>query len=399
MDATFEKIEKIIPHDNADTLEIAIVSNFPCVVKKEEFKEGDLVFYIRDDAKLLGYDELQERIALEKQAEKTGGMIPSEQFSCKFPWQDSLLKYLGSGGRVKTIRLRGKISMGILLRPDVVCGKNSPYCCYSFINEENYRGINDLIKDKDKGVDFLRNNFGIVHWEAPITNFGEMNVAYKGIPQGLWKTDEENFENIPEEDLHLGAKCLVTRKYDGSSTTTTCFPDGHYETSCRTMTFKDEQDPQKFNTYQKLTQDIARAGIWWAKKHNKIIAFRSESCCGAFNKSSFNKCCQLNDSFVFACNFPEEENFFDKAGVYGTDGHFLKIVEECNSNGFNLKTVDVLEKDVVITKELLKKYSDAPYTDGEGVVINVKCEDKNQPVTSLVWHYKSKSRDYLSKMK
>lgn len=390
MDASFEKIIKIIPHPNADSLEVAIVSNFPCVVRKGEFKEGDLTFYIRDDAKLIGFDEYQEKINKKENV---------DDFHCKFPWQDTLLKYLGSNGRVKTIKLRGKISMGILLRPEIVCGKNSPSCCYDFINEENYQEINNLIRDNNTGSDFLRNNFGIEHWESQIISFGPLLVSYQGLPCNLSKTDEENFENLPEEDLHLGEKCLVTRKYDGSSTTITCYPDGKYETSCRTMTFKDETDPKKMNSYQKLTQDIVRAGLWWAKKHNKIIAFRSESCCGAFNKSSFNKCCNLNNSYIFACNFPEEDNYFIKNGIYGTNGHFLNIVKECNSNGFNLKTVDILESDVHITKELLKKYSDAPYTDGEGVVINVKCKDINQPVSSLIWHYKSKSRDYLSKMK
>ena len=35
-DARFDKIQKIVPHDNADALEIAIVSSFPCVVRKGE---------------------------------------------------------------------------------------------------------------------------------------------------------------------------------------------------------------------------------------------------------------------------------------------------------------------------------------------------------------------------
>ena len=67
-DARFEKIDKIIPHDNSDNLEIAVVSNFPCVVRKGEFKEGDICFYIRDDAKLMGWDEYQERINRDREA-------------------------------------------------------------------------------------------------------------------------------------------------------------------------------------------------------------------------------------------------------------------------------------------------------------------------------------------
>ena len=383
MDASFERLESITPHGNADSLEVATVSGFPCVVRKGEFKEGELCFYVRDDAKLISFDEWKA----------------DANAHLSFPWQEPLLKYLGSGGRVKTIRLRGALSMGILLKPEAVCGERSPKCGFKAVDKGNFEDVNSLIRDPDGGAKFLEREFGVVHWESPITGFGAMNVAYRGLPFGLWKTDSENWENLPEEDLHLGSKCVVTRKYDGSSTTVTCRPDGGYEVSCRSMTFRDETDQEKMNAYQRLTREIVRAGLWWAKRHGKIIAFRSESCCGAFNKSSYNKCCGLNDSFVFECDFPEEANFFDRIGAYGTDFHFLKVVEECNANGFDVKTVDVLEKDVTVTKELLRKYNDAPYTDGEGAVVGIKVEDRNAVPSSYTWQYKSKSRDYLSKMK
>ena len=96
MDASFERIERITPHGNADSLELATVSGFPCVVRKGEFKEGELCFYVRDDAKLVSFDE-----------RKADADTP-----LSFPWQEPLLRYLGSGGRVKTIRLRGVLSMG-----------------------------------------------------------------------------------------------------------------------------------------------------------------------------------------------------------------------------------------------------------------------------------------------
>ena len=40
-DARFDKIKKIVPCKNSDNLETVIVSNFPCVVRKGEFKEGE----------------------------------------------------------------------------------------------------------------------------------------------------------------------------------------------------------------------------------------------------------------------------------------------------------------------------------------------------------------------
>lgn len=390
-DAKFDKIQKIVQHDNADALEIAIVSNFPCVVRKGEFKEGEWCFYIRDDAKLLGWDEYQERINRDKEAAKTGDFVTQDGFTCTWQWQDSLLKYLGSGGRVKSIKLRGKVSMGILLKPETVM----PYKLTD-VNDNVFNDLNAIISNPDSGSTFLEKKFGISHWSAPTVGFGSMNVKYCHLPENIAKSDSENWENLPDVDLHLGRIGLITQKLDGTSTLTTCYPDGRFEISSRSMTFKDEEDETKFNIYQKFTKEIVKAGLWYAKKHNKIIAFRSETCCGSVQKFGMNKDRLREDSFVYGCEFPEEEDFFLKHGCFGTKNHFLNVISECNDNGFNVKHVPILGKEI-ITKDLLKKYNDMS-ADFEGVVINVDCTDADIS-ESLVWQYKSKSREYLMKMK
>ena len=87
-DAKFDKIQNIVSDDNADALEIAIVSNFPCVVRKGEFNEGDWCFYIRDDTKLLGYDEWKARLERDKEARKTGAFVTQDCFTCTWQWQN-----------------------------------------------------------------------------------------------------------------------------------------------------------------------------------------------------------------------------------------------------------------------------------------------------------------------
>lgn len=393
-DARFDKIQKIIPHDNADSLEIAIVSNFPCVVRKGEFKEGEWCFYIRDDSRLLGWDEWQERINRNREAEKTGDFVTQDEFTCTWQWQDNLLKYLGSGGRVKSIKLRGKVSMGILLSTKTVCPDVLVF------DEPVAKTFNKTIQNPEYGSSYLEKRFGITHWSAPTTGFGAMNVKYAGLPEGLEKSDEENWENLPESDLHLGSECLVTKKLDGTSTTVTCYPDGKYEISSRSMTFNVESMTEKGeeNIYTKFTKDAVKAGLWYAKKFNTIIAIRGETCCGSVQKSSYNKDCKLEGFFVYGCEFPQKDNFFEKHGVYGTQNHFLNVVNLMNANGFNVKHVPIVEESIV-SKELLKKYNDMSWEWGEGVVINVRVEDINQSPESLVWQYKSKSREYLMKMK
>ena len=389
-DAKFDKIQKISPHDNADSLEIAIVSNFPCVVRKGEFKEGEWCFYIRDDARLLGWDEYQERINRDREAEKTGDFVTQDEFTCTWQWQDNLLKYLGNGGRVKSIKLRGKVSMGILLDTKTVCPEVSVF------DESVADELNKFIQNPENGSSYLEKRFGISHWSAPTTGFGSMNVKYCHLPENIVKSDSENWENLPDVDLHFGRIGLITQKLDGTSTLTTCYPDGRFEISSRSMTFKDEEDETKFNIYQKFTKEIVKAGLWYAKKHNKIIAFRSETCCGSVQKFGINKDRLREDSFVYGCEFPEEEDFFLKHGCFGTKNHFLNVISECNDNGFNVKHVPILGKEI-ITKDLLKKYNDMP-ADFEGVVINVDCTDADIS-ESLVWQYKSKSREYLMRIK
>lgn len=385
IDASFERIQKIVPHDNADSLEIAVISNYPCVVRKGEFKAGDLVFYIKDDARLVEYDNLKKYTAERGSA---GG------FEFTYPWQENLLKYLGGNGRVKTIKLRGKTSMGIVMKPDDAC--NSANCKF-FVGKDNFEEISAKIKDTETGEAFLENNFGVTHWYPPATNVGPMNVAHAGLEDGIKKSDEDNWEQLDESDLHLGSTCLVTRKLDGSSTTVICRPDGSYAICSRTQTFKPEDDETKMNTYQKLTKGALKAGLWWAKTKNQVIALRGECCADCFNKFGVNKDWQKNEFFVYGVEFPEEQNFWLKYGVYGTKNHFTKVVEELNAVGFKLNTVPVLGERT-ISKEMLREYNEAPASGGEGVVVNVKQDNLKLVPESVVWHYKSKSREYLAKI-
>ena len=50
--ASIQKIMKIEKHENADTLEIVRVLGWQCIVKKGEFKEGDLIVYFEVDSVL-----------------------------------------------------------------------------------------------------------------------------------------------------------------------------------------------------------------------------------------------------------------------------------------------------------------------------------------------------------
>lgn len=394
-DAKFDKVQKILKHENADALEIAIVSNFPCVVRKGEFKEGDWCFYIRDDAKLIAFDERAAEVTKMKEA---GMLIPEnidEIVKLTFEWQRPLLKYLGGGGRVKTVKLRGQTSMGILLKPEVVWTAGGPECEETCLWEE----LNKKIAS-ETGSGFLESKLGVTHWSAPIGNIGDMNVLHQGLDFGLAASDEENWQNLPEDELHLGAKCLVTKKLDGTSCTVICQPNGEWSVASRRMTFnvKQMEAEGQENVYTRYTREAVKAGLWYAREHNVVIALRGEVCCSTVQKFGINKDKDLNGFFIYGVEFPEAEDFYVKHGVYGSGKHFTDIVKEMEAAGFCLKTVPVV-CETVVSRELLKEYNDKPASWGEGVVLNISCEGADSSAFSAVWSYKSKSQEYLMKIK
>ncbi len=80
------RIERVLPHGNADALERAHIKGWQCVVPKERYVADDLVTYIPIDA-----------------------MIPQEHSD---RW--GITKYLSSG-RVRCARLRGEPSFGVIV--------------------------------------------------------------------------------------------------------------------------------------------------------------------------------------------------------------------------------------------------------------------------------------------
>lgn len=90
---SLEKIVNVQQHPNADRLDIVQILDWNCVVSKNSFGVGDLCIYFPIDS-----------------------VLPSEVES-KIFGQDSKIKLTGS--RIKTIKLRGAISQGLVVKPDM----------------------------------------------------------------------------------------------------------------------------------------------------------------------------------------------------------------------------------------------------------------------------------------
>jgi RNA ligase (TIGR02306 family) len=162
--ASIQRIKALEPIENADAIEKATVLGWQLVVKKGEFKVGDLVVYCEIDSLLPDKPEFE------------------------------FLKPRGM--RIRTIRLRGQISQGICFPLSVL----PP-------------GF-----EIAEGMDCTE-ALGVEKYEPPMPAC--LNGIAKGpFPSFIPKTDETRVQVLQELlDAYKGTSCYVTEKLDGSSGT------------------------------------------------------------------------------------------------------------------------------------------------------------------------------------
>lgn len=186
--ATIRKIAEIKPHTNADALELAIVDGWQVVVKKGEFRQGDLAVYFEVDSVLPVHPEFE---FLRK--------------SCY------VNKDWVEGFRLKTIKLRGELSQGLL------------YPCFYSHSEGSWchsPKMHYLPVKVTEGED-VTELYGVVKWDPPVPACLAGQV--KGnFPSFMPKTDQERAQNLVTEiaeSFANGDQYEVTIKLDGTSCT------------------------------------------------------------------------------------------------------------------------------------------------------------------------------------
>jgi len=202
--ATIRRIDAVRPIPDADAIECAVIGGWTTVVKKDEFKAGELAVYCEIDS-----------------------WIPHEvaPFLSKgnFPRVYNQVK----GERLRTIKLRGQLSQGLLL----------PLSTLTMVESELFEGLD---------VSFP---LGIVKYEAPVP--AQLAGEVKGMfPGWIQKTDQERVQNLKEEFDHwLGEQHAweVTEKLDGSSMTV-YLRDGEFGVCSRNLELK----PSETNSLWKV---------------------------------------------------------------------------------------------------------------------------------------------------
>lgn len=170
--ASIKPITYIKPIEGADAIECAIVDGgWPVVVKKGEYKVGDVAIYL----------EIDSWVPYELAPFLSKGQEPREYNGVK-------------GERLRTVKLRGQVSQGLLLPIELTFWR-------------------------DIGTD-LTESLGIQKWEPPIP--AQLQGTMKGnFPHFIPKTDQERCQNLRKDifETYKDETYEVTLKLDGSSTT------------------------------------------------------------------------------------------------------------------------------------------------------------------------------------
>lgn len=162
--ASIRRISNIQPIEGADLIQVATVDGWKVVVKRGEFKVGDLAVYL----------EIDSWVPYELAPFLSKGSAPREYNGVK-------------GERLKTIRLRNQVSQGLLLPVDNIEGK--PFITGWF--HEDGIGTMVMVQEGDDVTECLN----IQKWEAPIP--AQLQGQAKGtFPTSLIpKTDQERIQN------------------------------------------------------------------------------------------------------------------------------------------------------------------------------------------------------------
>lgn len=200
-------VDDIVPHSNADALELAIIGGWQCCVKKGEFKKGDLGVYFEIDS-----------------------MLPLDTPEFAFLQGRNEREFEGKRyARIKTMKLRKELSQGLLLPLNFIdwteLEGTAGFCLVRFAESEIGSGLMTPEQFCDQ-VSTLTQILGVVKYEPALPACLSGNA--KGLfPSFLRKSDQERIQNLKREhEKAIGEEFEVTFKLDGSSFTAFVFRDG-----------------------------------------------------------------------------------------------------------------------------------------------------------------------------
>lgn len=229
--ASIQRIAEIKPIENADAIEAVRVNGWWVVAKKGEFQVGSWCVYFEIDS------WIPEHIA---------------PFLIKNP--EKVREFNGvRGERLRTIKLRGQISQGLVLPV-------TQFTEFPMEAEDEGRDVTEIL--------------GIQKWEAPI-NPQLAGIARGNFPSFIPKTDQERVQNLSRdirEAFQNQETFEVTVKLDGSSITV-YFKDGDIGICSRNINLKISDD-NKGSTFIKTAFETGLVDA--LTEYGKNIAIQGE---------------------------------------------------------------------------------------------------------------------------
>jgi RNA ligase (TIGR02306 family) len=211
---TIQRVKAITAIPNSDFLETAHVMGWQCVVKKDEFKEGDLGVYFEVDSFL--------------------PVDPRYEFLRASSYRDN--EDNGEGFRIRTAKMRGQLSQGLFL-------------ALSQFPELAGCGEGDDVTEK----------LGVKKWYIPETSAAGGTIIGER-PYGIPASDEIRVQSALELiDSLWGKPYYITTKMDGTAGIV-YYIDGKLGCCSRNKEIKDEADAlywipvNKYGLREKLAQ-------------------------------------------------------------------------------------------------------------------------------------------------
>jgi RNA ligase (TIGR02306 family) len=305
---TIQRVKAITPIPNSDFLEAAHIMGWQCVVKKGEFKTGDLGVYFEVDSFL--------------------PLEPRYEFLRKTSFRDNADN--GQGFRIRTMKMRGEISQGL------------------FLSISQFPELADA-QEGDNVTEKLQ----VKKWYIPEVS-GPSGTSIGGRPYGIPASDEVRIQSALEllDQLH-GKPYYITTKMDGTSCIV-YYIDGKVGCCSRNQEIKDEEGALYWTPVYKygLKEKLAHYG--------KNIVLTGELCGPGIQKNRLRL--PATDWYVF------DVKDWD-AGKYVPYDDALKIVSDF---GLPFVPLEERGADFNYTLEKLLEKARGKYPSGldkEGIVV------------------------------
>lgn len=222
--ASFETITEILPIEGADRIEIARVQGWQSVIRKGDYKVGDQVIFVPIDT-----------------------VLPPR------PWNEHLWDKNDPKKpiRVKTVRLRGAVSQGLIFPTHLVSAQE----------------IWDHSDDPEEDIS-IAGMLGITKYEKAIPAHLAGQVKGDFPTHLVSKTDEDNLKSNIEvlDELKEADFVEATIKYDGTSATYIKELDGSFSVCSRNLELKDTESnvhwqmARKYDIWNKIKPGYAIQG-------------------------------------------------------------------------------------------------------------------------------------------